>query len=277
MKKLLLALAFSALLTACGSKTEPVTETPTGADAATGSTASTAAPSDAELKDAAASTQESSSADVTASDASLERMVGVPENVQLPGGKWKAGTHYRPLVPAQATNAGPGEVEVLEFFWLGCPHCYELQPYMDAWKQKKASFVKFAQEHVMWGPGHRAQGRLVYTLEALQREDLLTKAFEQVHRYGNNLAAENDAQSLQMQLAFAKANGISEADYKRESSGFAVTSRLNRAEQLGRRYRVDQVPTFIVNGKYLTDVGMAGGPEQLVQLLNDLAASEKSR
>jgi thiol:disulfide interchange protein DsbA len=277
MKKLLLGFAFSALLTACGSKPEPVSDAATQADAAAGSTASTPAPSDAELTEAATATQESASAEVTASDATLVRMVGVPENVQLPGGKWKAGTHYRPLVPAQATNAGPGEVEVLEFFWLGCPHCYELQPYMDAWKQKKASFVKFTQEHVMWGPGHRAQGRLVYTLDALQREDLLTKAFEQVHRYGNNLAANTDAQSLQMQVAFAKANGISEADYKREFNGFAVTSRLNRAEQLGKRYRVDQVPTFIVNGKYMTDVGMAGGPGQLVELLNDLAASEKSR
>lgn len=277
MKKLLLTLAFSVVLTACGSQSTPVTEASGEADAAAGATASTPAPSDAELKDAATATQESSTAEVTASDASLERMVGVPENVQLPDGKWKAGTHYRPLVPAQATNAGPGEVEVLEFFWLGCPHCYELQPFMDSWKQNKATFVKFAQEHVMWGPGHRAQGRLVYTLEALKREELLTKAFEQVHRYGNNLAANNDEQSLQMQVAFAKANGISEADYKREFNGFAVTSRLNRAEQLGKRYRVDQVPTFIVNGKYMTDVGMAGGPEQLIQLLNDLAASEKSR
>lgn len=276
MKKLLLALACSALLTACGSKPEPVTEAPGGADAAAGNTAATPAPSDAELKEAAAATQESAADDVTASDASLERMVGVPENVQLPGGKWKAGTHYRPLLPAQPTNTGPGEVEVIEFFWLGCPHCYELQPYMDGWKQKKASYVKFTQEHVMWGTGHRAQGRLVYTLETLKREDLITKAFEQVHRHGNNLAAVNDDQSLQMQLAFAKANGISEADFKREYNGFTVTSRLKRAEELGKRYRVDSVPTFVVNGKYITDVGMAGGPEQLIQLLNDLAASEKS-
>jgi thiol:disulfide interchange protein DsbA len=276
MKKLLLAFAFTALLSACGTKSTPVEEAP-ATDAPATSSTSTAAPSDADLGAAANSAQESSSADVTSSDASLERMVGMPENVQLPSGTWKAGTHYRPLVPAQSTNAGPGEVEVIEFFWLGCGHCYRMQPYIDAWKQKKPTYVKLVQEHVMWGPGHRAQGRLIYVLEALQREDLISKAFDEVHRHGNNLAAANDAQTLALQLAFAKANGINEADFKREYNGFAVTTRLQRAEELGKRYRVDGVPLFIVNGKYVTDLSMAGGPEEVIQVLTDLAATEKGR
>jgi thiol:disulfide interchange protein DsbA len=273
MRAPLLALAFG-FLVACGGKPQPVPEAPESAPAAT---ANAPAPSDAELKQAAAATQEGAGSTETAGDASLERIAAMPENAQLPGGRWKAGTHYIPLVPAQGTSAEPGQVEIIEVLWLGCPHCYEMQPYIEAWKKKKAPYIKFVQEHVMWGPTHRNHGRLFYTLEALKREDLIAKAFEQIHRQGNVLVANNDADSQKLQLAFAKANGISEADFKRESTGFAVNTRLQRAEELTRRLRVESVPSFYINGKYQTDVGMAGGPEQLTQLLSDLAAAEKGR
>ena len=129
----------------------------------------------------------------------------------------------------------------------------------------------------MWGPAHRAHGRLFYTLEALGRDDLVVKAFDEIHRRGNVLVAASDEQTMQMQMTFAKANGISEADFRREYNGFAVNTRLQRAEELMRRYKVETVPLVIINGKYETDVGMAGGHEQLISVINDLAAAEKSR
>jgi thiol:disulfide interchange protein DsbA len=129
----------------------------------------------------------------------------------------------------------------------------------------------------MWGPVHRAHGKLLYTLEGLGRHDLVRKAFDEIHRRNNMLVASSDAQTLAMGVAFAKANGISEADFKREYSGFAVNTRLQRAEDLNRRYRVETVPVVYINGKYQTDVSMAGGQEQLVQLIGDLAAYEKGR
>jgi thiol:disulfide interchange protein DsbA len=277
MKKLLLALALAATLAACGKKGEPNPDPtpPTSPPAA--EAAPPATPSDADLKEAAAAAQESGGTAESAGDASLERLAAMPENAQLPAGRWKAGTNYQPIVPAQSTSAEPGQVEVIEVLWLGCPRCYELNPFIEAWKKKKADYVKFTQEHAMWGPVHRAHAKLFYTLETLGRDDLVAKAFDEIHRRNNVLVAQDDAQTQQMQLAFAKANGIAEADFKRESNGFAVNTRLQRADELSRRYRIESVPTFIVNGKYRTDVGMAGGPEQLIQLLNDLAAAEKSR
>ena len=87
----------------------------------------------------------------------------------------------------------------------------------------------------------------------------------------------NDAQTQSLQQAFAVANGVKEADFKREYNGFSVNTRLQRAEELMRRYRVESVPLVIVNGKYQTDVGMAGSPEKLISLIEDLVATEKSR
>lgn len=280
MKKLLLAFAASVALAGCGQN-----QTPAGAETATApppasaeSTASTAAPTQAELDQQASATQESAGTTAAADapgDTSLERMVAMPESAQLPGGKWKAGTHYRPISPAQPTNAGAGEVEVIEFLWLHCGGCYALNERVESWKGKAPAWVKFRQEHVMWGPSYRLLGKLLYTLDALGRNDLVPKAFEEIHRKGNTLVASTEAQTQQQQVAFAKANGVSEADFLAAYNGFAVSTRLKRAEELTRRYRVEHTPVFIVNGKYMTDVDMAGGAAQLLQLVDDLTAFEK--
>lgn len=280
MKRLLLAFAAAAALAGCGQKSTPVeTETATAPppQAAPADTTA-AAPTDAELDQAATAAQESTGTTAAADapvDTSLERMVAMPETAQLPGGRWKAGTHYRPIVPAQPTNAAAGEVEVIEFLWLACGGCYALNERVVSWKSKLPAWVKFRQEHVMWGASHRLLGKLLYTLDALDQNALLGKAFEEIHRKGNMLVGNTEAQTTRMHLDFAKANGIAEADFTRAYNGFAVNTRLQRAEELTRRYRIESTPMFVVNGKYLTDVEMAGGAAQLLQLVDDLVAFEK--
>lgn len=274
----LLAIVLAALVSSCSQKpAHTAAAAPEAATSPAAPASTQAAPTPADLKRAADATQESAGADDSPGDSSLERVAAMPENSQLPGGRWKAGVDYKPIVPAQPTTAEPGQVEVLEILWLGCPHCADLEPYIQAWLKKKPPYVKFVQEHVMWGPAHRAHARLFYTLEALDRDDLVAKAFDEIHHRGNMLISQDDAQTLQMQLAFAKANGISEADFKREYNGFAVNTRLQRAEELMRRYKVESVPRIIINGKYESGVDMVGSQEKMIALINDLAAAEKSR
>lgn len=277
MKRVLLVLASVAALGACGQKSTPVEEAPVAAAPAEPEAPppSTAAPTAAEIDKAATATQESAGEATATSDASLERIVAMPESAQLPGGRWKAGVNYRPLAPAQPTNVGPGEVEVIEFMWLACGGCYLVNERAMAWKARLPSWVKFRQEHVMWGPSHRGLAKLLYTLEMLNRSDLVPKAFEEIHRKNNMLVTNDEAGTLQKQLAFAKANGISEADFRREYNGFAVNTRLQRAEELTRRYKIDQTPIFIVNGKYFIDTRMASPDRDLFPLLDDLVAFEK--
>jgi thiol:disulfide interchange protein DsbA len=191
-------------------------------------------------------------------------------------GKWQAGRNYTALSPAQPTNAGPGKVEVIEVFWYGCSHCYELDPYLESWAKNKPAYIEFVRLPVIWGPGHKLHGRLFYTLQVLGKlETLHTKVFDTIHRGGNMLIAQDEDATFKMQLAWAEANGVNGEDFKREYNGFAVKTALDRAELLTKRYRVAGVPLMIVNGRYSTDVGAAGGHSQLLTLLNDLAASEK--
>jgi protein dithiol oxidoreductase (disulfide-forming) len=276
MKKCTLLVALTLALAACGAQ-QASKEAPAPTPAAPAAASAEVAKPVAGLDKAAAAAQESTAEPEDKGDATLERLAALPESAQLPASKWKPGVNYKPIVPAQTTGAEPGQVEVTEIFWLGCGHCYALEPYLQTWKKNKADYIKFVQVPVMWGPAHRAHAKLFYTLEALGKGELAGKAFEEIHKNGNMLIANDDAQSLKMQLAFAKANGISEADFTREYNGFGVNTKLQRAEELTRRYKVEGVPLVIVNGKYQTDVGMAGGHNELIQVINDLAASEKRR
>lgn len=234
------------------------------------------------IQQAATRTQESISAaepGADRGDVSLERMATLPESAQLPGGRWKAGVNYRPVVPAQPTSAPPGQVEVLEIFWYGCGHCYALDPALERWLSTKPAFLRFTRVPVIWGEGpHRAHARLYYTLEALGKADALHSAvFEAIQKDNKPLVDADESRTLQMQVQFARSLGISEADFRREYNGAYVQAALRRADELVRRYNIDSVPSIVVNGKYQTDVGMAGGAEPLLQLVNDLAASERKR
>jgi protein dithiol oxidoreductase (disulfide-forming) len=208
------------------------------------------------------------------SDASLERIAALPAGAQLPAGRWKPGVNYDPLVPGQPTSVEPGKVEVLEIMWLGCPHCYALEPQLRAWLKTKPAYVAFSRVPVIWGPPQRAHARLFYTLQALGRPDLIDKAFDTIQQQHNPLIASTDAETLQIEQAWAAQNGVSPADFANAYNSMAVNADLGRAEELTQRYRVETVPLIVINGKYTTDVGKAGNPANLIQLINDLAAAE---
>jgi thiol:disulfide interchange protein DsbA len=214
----------------------------------------------------------------TKSETALERLSDLPAQDKLPAGQWKPGVNYKPLVPAQPTSVTSGKVEIVEEFWYGCGHCYSLDPFLESWKKNKPAYVEFVRVPVMWGAVHKAHAKLFYTIQSLGREnDLHSKIFDAIHRGGNSLVASDEESTYKVQAAFAKENGISEADFRKAYDSFGVATALQRAAQLTRNYQVEGVPLMIVNGKYVTDVGMAGGHSNLLALLNSLAAAEKRR
>jgi protein dithiol oxidoreductase (disulfide-forming) len=284
MFRLPLAIVLSLIsITACGRETpssatpaQPAAEQPAQAQQ---QQPAEAAPQTTESEQATAS-QESSGEAVSEedrSDAALERLAAMPADQQLPGGKWKVGTNYTPLVPAQPTNVAPGKIEVVEEFWYGCSHCNALEPFLANWQKNKPDYIEFVRVPVMWGPVHRAHARLFYLLQALNRTDLHQRVFDSIHKEGNMLVSNDEQATRKAQLDFLKAHGVSADDFNKAWDSFSVSAGLQRAEQLTQRYKVNGVPLIIINGKYTTDVGQAGGPGQLLQLINDLAANERRR
>ena len=191
---------------------------------------------------------------------------------------WQEGVNYTRFVPAQPTAAPAGQVEVLEFFWYGCPHCYAIDPLVESWRKTKPAFVTFVRVPIMWSEGHRSTARLYFTLESMGKLDQLHgEVFKEIHVNNDTLIGSdpNDtAAAAKMQATFVKKFGISEDAFNKAYHSFAVETALQRADQMAQRYRIEGVPTFVVNGKYVADVRSAGSPEKLLALVDDLAAQE---
>ena len=85
---------------------------------------------------------------------------------------------------------------------------------------------------------------------------------------------DSEEQTFKLQQKFATDNGVSADDFTKAYNSFTVNSNLQRAEELTQRYHVEGVPFVVVNGKYTTDVGKAGGETKLIELINDLSAAE---
>ncbi len=191
-------------------------------------------------------------------------------------GKWQPGKHYRLVVHPQPTSS-PGKVEVAEFFWYGCGHCFALDPALEEWKTKKADYIDFIRVPAMWGPAHHQHGKLYYTLQTLRRPDLHPKVFQAIHVKGMPLAAPDEMEARAAQAAFFKDHGVPLKQFDEAYDSMGVAMNLKRAETLTLNLSIASVPTIIIQGKFATTVEEAGGAAQLLSLINDLAAGEQPR
>ena len=193
--------------------------------------------------------------------------------------RWKPNVNYTVISPAQPTNAPPGKVQVMEFFYLACPFCHALEPYMLAWRKSKPAYVQFVRVPVMWAPLQVKDARLFYTLEALGRDDLVETAFRTLHRLEQAAGGDEDvlvgdtpAKTLAVQEAFAERHGVAAGAFASAYNSFDVHVELDRARQLGQTFEITHTPTIIVDGRYRTDVAKAGGNQQLIALITFLTA-----
>jgi protein dithiol oxidoreductase (disulfide-forming) len=186
--------------------------------------------------------------------------------------RFQLGRHYHRLSPTQPTSSGPEQVEVAEVFWYGCPFCYAFQPHIERWHERKPDHVSFVRLPAVWNPLVRLHARAYYTAEELGLiDEVHAELFHAIHEQGNPLDSEQALESF-----FARF-GVDAEEFHRAYDSYAVHTRLERAEELARRYRIASVPVVVINGRYTTDANMAGGYEQLVELIDVLAAREAAR
>jgi len=184
--------------------------------------------------------------------------------------RFQEGVHYRRLSPTQPTTASPGQVEVVEAFWYGCAPCFAIDPKLDTWRGTvKPAYVVFTRLPTTLSDIERFHARLFYAAESLGKlEGLHAAIFREIHTANNPLNTAGAA------TAFFAANGVTKTEFQKTFASTAVEAKLQRADVLNRRYRVENAPYFVVNGKFTTDLAMAGGEEQLLLLINELAVRE---
>lgn len=180
---------------------------------------------------------------------------------------------YALLTPAQSTD-GSGKIEVVEFFWYGCPHCYSLEADVNAWLKKAPKDVVFKRVPAAPNPQWEQSALLYYTLEAMGLLDQYhAKVFDAFHKENKNLG------NQRIREEWMKANGIDVAKYNEVAKSFSVATKMQRAKQMTANYKVDGVPRLFVNGKYYTEAALAGGNSRIfavVDQLVDMARKEKT-
>lgn len=192
--------------------------------------------------------------------------------------QFKEGEHFTRMVPTQPTVGGADKIEVAESFMYSCPHCYDLEAYLNTWIENKDPGVRFVRIPAVFNNLAKMHAQLYYTEEVLGRNGLLTDpkafrnlVFEEFHNRGNRLTTETAIARL-----FARA-GVSDDDFNRTWNSFEVNQKLRVAADLTRRYNVDSVPMIIVNGKYRTVASKAGSYPKLIELIDELTAREGLR
>ena len=182
------------------------------------------------------------------------------------------GQQYKLLKPAQPTDVAPGKVQVVEVFWYACSHCFAIEPKIEAWNAKgKPAYVESVQMPATWNELLKTHARVFYTAELLGRlKQLNGEIFREINVKGNRLDTPEKIE------AFFVSHGVSKADFHKAFTSFAVESKLRQAEEMNKRYQITGTPTWVVGGKYVTDVTMAGSEDALFEVLNALAAKAKS-
>ena len=167
--------------------------------------------------------------------------------------------------------AVPGKIEVVELFWYGCPHCYAFEPTINPWVEKLPADVHFVRLPAMFGGPWDAHGQMFLTLEAMGVEQKVHNAvFEAIQKGGKRLTDKNDMAD------FLASQGVDKEKFLQTFESFAVKGQIARAKELAKKYEISGVPTMVVDGKYRFDLGTAGGPDQALNVADQLIAKERA-
>ena len=176
-----------------------------------------------------------------------------------------AGLDYTELKPAQPVEV-QGKIEVLEFFWYGCPHCYTLEPLLEKWIPTLPADAHFRRLPAVLSPGWANEAAVFYAFEALGVLGRLHRPFfDAIHR---DRLKTRDPVSFNDWL---QKNGVNVKKFDEAMKSFGVQSKLRRATQVSAAYRVDGTPALAVNGRYTvsaeqgrTQQGMLAIAEHLI-------------
>ena len=184
-------------------------------------------------------------------------------------GRFELGRHYLRLSPTQPTSSSPDKVEVCEVFWYGCPHCFTFDPLLEGWREGLPEHVSFVRVPAVWNPLLVLHARAFYTAEALGKgAEMHAEFFAEIHERRNMLESE-----AKLEAFFARF-GVEPAAFKAAFDSYGVQLKLQRADELSRRYRIESVPTIVINGKYTAGGGEIASFEELLALVDELVVAE---
>jgi protein dithiol oxidoreductase (disulfide-forming) len=184
---------------------------------------------------------------------------------------FKAGKDYAVLDRPVPTNAGPGKVELLEFFWYSCPHCHKFEPAFAQWVKEAPKDVTVRRVPIAFRDDFAPQQRLFYALEAMDLLGTLhSKVFHAIHE--ERLPLNTEAAIF----SWIEKQGVDKAKFSDIFKSFAVTGKIKKAVQLQNEFRIEGVPSLGVAGRYYIDGTLAGSMERALKVAESLIAQART-
>ena len=178
--------------------------------------------------------------------------------------KIEEGFDYRILPIAQPVET-KGKVEVIEFFWYGCPHCYDFEPELSAWVKRQPKDVVFRRVPVAFRDDFLPHSQMYYALESMGKADALNeKVMYAMHKENKRLLTESEIAD------WVASQGIDRNTFLATYRSFAVVSKARAARQMADAYRIDGVPTIVMQGRYVTSPSIAGTKSKAITVMDYL-------
>ena len=182
----------------------------------------------------------------------------------------RAGKDFAVINPKAPVEAPAGKIEVVEFFWFNCSHCYHFEAMLNPWVAKLPAHVAYRKVPVGFNPSFVPQQKMFYALEAMGLlPALVPKIFKAIHE--QNIKLDTEAQIT----AWLVKQGVDKTKFNAMFSSFAIGSKATRATKLQDAYQLDGVPSMGVAGQFLTNGTMAGSMPRMLQVVSSLIAQQK--
>ncbi|WP_211830201.1 thiol:disulfide interchange protein DsbA/DsbL [Kistimonas asteriae] len=186
--------------------------------------------------------------------------------VQAQADEYRAGQQYKVLKEAVSVEQTDGKIEVDTIFWYGCPHCYDLEKLIPAWKKTLSADVDVVKTPVIFGRPWQPHAQLFYTLEEMGLDETANTAiFEAVQKEGKRLDKPADmADFLNEHFKVNKETFLKTYD------SFGVRNQSQKAYAKVRGAQLMGVPALIIDGRYVVDPQSAGGLEEMLKVADAL-------
>ncbi|MSP87125.1 MAG: thiol:disulfide interchange protein DsbA/DsbL [Methylotenera sp.] len=167
----------------------------------------------------------------------------------------------------------PNKIEVIEVFWYGCTHCYHMDPILNAWVKKLPADVAFKRIPGLPQPAWAPMAKAFYAMEDLKLSDKLHEALFNAVNKEKSLNPTDEAAAI---VWMTKKSGLDKSKVEAAFQSFSMNNKLNQAAQFFRASGATGVPSFIINGQFITSSTMAGGNDQALKTVDYIVTNMRA-
>jgi len=174
------------------------------------------------------------------------------------------GRDYTVLTNPQPTLKDDS-IEVIEFFWYGCPHCNHLHPHIKAWLGTIPDDVYFSFIPGILRSNWVSGAKIFYAMATIGATEILhDRVYEAIHRDKINLANES------VLFDWVEKQGVEREKFENAYKSFAVQNHVAKSTQMTRQYQLTGVPALVIDGRYMTSGKRGGTPQETIMILEKI-------